>query len=275
MTDQSERFDAIAQGYERWWAPVLAPSAAGLIERLDERIAAGARDLIDVGIGTGNLTFRALARWPEVRVTGIDASREMTVAVDRLAADRLPTADDRARLDLRVAFAAELPFEDGRFDLAMSSFVLQLVPNRAKVLREIRRVLRPGGSIGHVTWLADRSAFAPDRIFDALLDEYGFEDAAGDDRHGDIPSVANAASELRHAGFRDVSAEGAELVHPFTVPSYIAFLTEFDETTLFEDMTRSERRRFLAELRQRLMALPEEGLWFRAPIVYATGHRGP
>jgi hypothetical protein len=126
-----------------------------------------------------------------------------------------------------------------------------------------------------VTWLADRSAFAPDRIFDALLDEYGFEDAAGDDRHGDIPSVAIAASELRHAGFRDVSAEGAELVHPFTVPSYIAFLTEFDETTLFEDMTRSERRRFLAELRQRLMALPEEGLWFRAPIVYATGHRGP
>lgn len=274
MTDQSERYDRIADGYERWWAPVLAPSAVALLDRLDAVVDAGARDLIDVGVGTGNLALAALTRWPHVRVTGIDASREMVGAVDRLAAARLDD-DGRARLATRIAFAAELPFDDGVFDLAISSFVLQLVPNRAKALREIRRVLRPGGSIAYVTWLADRTVFAPDRVFDTLLDEFGFEEEAGDDRHGDLPSVATAAAELRRAGFRAVAADPAVLEHAFTPDGYLSFLTEFDETTLFEDMARSEKRRFLRELRERLMALPAEDLVFRAPIVYATGRRGP
>jgi SAM-dependent methyltransferase len=274
MTDQSERYDRIADGYERWWAPVLAPSAVALLDRLDPIIDAGARDVIDVGVGTGNLALAALTRWPAVRVTGIDASREMVGAFERLAADRL-AADDRARLATRIAFAAELPFGDGTFDLAISSFVLQLVPSRAKALREIRRVLRPGGSIAYVTWLADRSVFAPDRVFDTLLDEFGFEEETGDDRHGDVPTVATAAAELRRAGFRGVAADHAVLEHAFTPDGYLSFLTEFDETSLFEDMARTERRRFLREFRERLMALPADDLVFRAPIVYATGRRGP
>ena len=93
----------------------------------------------------------------------------------------------------RTAVADALPFEDGSFDAAMSSFVFQLVPSRARAFREIHRVLRPGGTLAYVTWLTDRSPFAPDRVFDALLDEYGFDDAEGNDRGGDIPSVQTAA----------------------------------------------------------------------------------
>ena len=65
-----------------------------------------------------------------------------------------------------------------------------------------------------MTWLTDRTPFAPDRVFDALLDEYGFDDAEGSDRAGDIPSVATAASELRRAGFRDVETRAATLELP-------------------------------------------------------------
>jgi SAM-dependent methyltransferase len=172
-----------------------------------------------------------------------------------------------------VAFAAELPDAAGRYDVAMSSFVLQLVPNRAKALREIRRVLRPGGTLGHVTWLTDRRPFAPDRIFDTLLDEAGYDDEPADGRHGDIPSASVAAGELRRAGFRSVAVEQAELAYAFTVDSYIGFLTEFDEESLFDEMPRRERHRFVATLRERLMGLPEDDLVFRAPIVYATGIR--
>jgi ubiquinone/menaquinone biosynthesis C-methylase UbiE len=271
VTDQAERYDRIAEGYERWWAPVLAPSALRLLDWLETDVEAGATDLVDVGVGTGNLSIAALGRWPAVRVTGVDASREMIGAVEGLVAERLPGA--RSRFKGRVAFAAEMPFADASFDAAMSSFVLQLVPSRPKALREIRRVLRPDGLFTFVTWLVDQRAFAPDRIFDGLLDEFGFEDEVDPPRSGDLPSVERAAAELRRAGFRDVTASKAMLDHAFTVDGYIRFLTDFDEESLFEEMDRSERRRFLARFRERLMALDPDQLHFRVPIVYASGRR--
>jgi ubiquinone/menaquinone biosynthesis C-methylase UbiE len=271
VSELAERYDRVAAGYERWWAPVLAPSAVGLLDRLDATVAAGAREVLDVGVGTGNLTRVALARWPDVRITAIDASREMIGAVEALLEDGRP--EDAHRLRTAVAFADQLPFDAGMFDLAMSSFVLQLVPNRAAVLREVRRVLRPGGHFAYVTWLAHRGVFAPDRVFDTMLDEYGFDEEPDDKRTGDLPSVDRAAAELRRAGFRRVAAEGAMLEHRFTVDGYIGFLTEFDEEQLFADMRRDERRRFLITFRERLMALSEDELTFRVPIVYASGYR--
>jgi ubiquinone/menaquinone biosynthesis C-methylase UbiE len=269
MTDQTERYDRMAAGYERWWAPVLAPSALAVLEQLEADVGAGATELLDVGVGTGNLSRPALVRWPAVRVTGVDASREMVGAAEVLLTEAGQAL--RSRFTGRVAFAAEMPFDDGSFDVAMSSFVLQLVPSRPKALREIRRVLRPGGRFAFVAWLVDERAFAPDRIFDALLDEFGFEDEEDRPRSGDIPSVERAVAELRRAGFRDVAASRAVLDHEFTVDGYISFLTEFDEESLFEEMGRSDRRRFLARYRERLMALDPDQLHFRAAIVYASG----
>ncbi len=271
MTETAERYDRIAADYERWWAPVLAPSAVALLERLDGVVADGARTVLDVGVGTGNLSIAALRRWSDVQITAIDASREMIGAVETLVAERLPDSRDRFRG--RVAFAAELPFDDRTFDAAMSSFVLQMVPSRAAALRDIRRVLRPGGLFAYVSWLVDDRAFAPDRIFDRLLEEYGFENDDDPNRKGDIPSVARAAGELRSAGFRDVAADKALLEHAYTVGGYISFLTEYHEASLFEAMGRTERRRFLQQFRERLMALSADELTFRVPIVYASGRR--
>lgn len=271
MTDEADRYDEMAAGYERWWAPVLAPSAHRLLDTLAPAIDGGAVDVLDVGVGTGNLARPALARWPGIRVTGVDASREMVGTTEALLAD----AGDglRARFTGSVAFAAEMPFVDGSFDLAMSSFVLQLVPSRAQALREIHRVLRPGGRLAYVTWLVDERVFRPDRIFDALLDEFGFDDEEDRPRTGDVPSVDRAIGELRRAGFREVDASREVLDHAFSVEDYIAFLTEFDEVSLFEEMDRRERRRFLILLRERLMALDPDDLHFRAAIVYASGIR--
>ena len=162
MTDQTERYDRISAGYERWWAPVLRPSTAALLDLLAPSLAAPGAVALDVGAGTGNLTLAALARWPELRVTAVDVSSEMLVVLTGMAEERL--SDGRARLETRSAPAAELPDAEATYDVAMASFVLQLVPNRAKALREIRRVLRPGGRIGHVTWLEDRRPFVPDQI---------------------------------------------------------------------------------------------------------------
>ena len=56
MTEQAERYDRIAEGYERWWAPVLAPSARALLPHLDAAVAAGARGIVSAGTGAGRPT---------------------------------------------------------------------------------------------------------------------------------------------------------------------------------------------------------------------------
>lgn len=272
MTDQAERYDQIAEGYAHWWAPVLAPAVDRLMDRLGDHVKGDTARVIDVGTGTGQLALGAIERWPMLSVVGIDASREMCAKADA-EADRRLTAADRSRFQTEVAFADRLPFEPGSFDLAASSFVLQLVHNRHRTLREIHRVLRPGAVFGSVTWRAGGRSFAPDRIFDDLLDELGIESGDPDPRSGDFASAARASNELRRAGFRHVEAADGELEYRYTVESYIGFMTEFDEATLVEDLEPDERERLVAGLRDRLAGLPEAAMTMRFPIIYATAHR--
>ena len=92
MTDQAERYDRIAEGYARWWAPVLAPAVDRLsIDWVTTSTAATER-VIDVGTGTGQLALGAVERWPTLSVVGIDASGEMCAMADAEADRRLPSA---------------------------------------------------------------------------------------------------------------------------------------------------------------------------------------
>ena len=271
MTDQVARFDRFAAGYAEWWAPVLAPGVDALLDMIAP-VARDARDVIDVGTGTAQLALGALARWPSLSVVGADPSAEMCAVADAEADRRLAPAV-RSRFRSVVAFADALPFEDGSFDLGLSSFVYQLVPSRARALREARRVLRPGGSLAYVSWLQDDRAFRADQVFDDVLDDFGIEPGIDDGRPGDVPSVDRAAGEMRRAGFSGVDAHAGLIEHGFSVDGYVAFLTEFDEQTLFEELEPAIRDRLVSELRQRLGKLSDDDRTMRFPIVFASGRR--
>ena len=272
MTEQAERYDRIAAGYARWWAPIIAPAAVAVLDDVAEAIASGANRILDIGTGTGTLPIALLRRWPQVRVTAIDASSGM-IEMAGAEADRLLTRDERDRLALRVAFADDLPLPPGSFDLAVSSFVLQLVPNRFRALREAHRVLVPGGHIAYVTWLADDRVFAPDADFDGALDEVGIGAREWNDRPGDVPSVASSAAQLRRAGFAGAHAEAGVLEHSFDVEGYLRFMTEFDEEDLVTEMEPGVRRGFEAALRRRLERRPAAELVLRLATVTATATR--
>ena len=277
MTDhpaerQAKRYDRIADGYARWWAPVIEPWSVRVLDHMAADVDAGATRLIDVGTGTGSVAFAALRRWPRVRVVGVDPSAGMLDVARARAADAL-TPSQRRRMEFVEAFGDRLPFNAGDFDAAVSAFVLQLVPSRARVLREVRRVLRPGGRLAYVTWLAGERRFAGDSVLDRVLDEAGFDPPEPDSRPGDLASVAAASAGLRAAGFRHVRAGPDELAHAWTPDAYMAFVTEFDEEDTFASMAARERRRTVAKLRSRLSALPAGDLVLHLPVVYATGIR--
>ena len=282
MTDQEARYDRIAEGYATWWAPVHRPGTLGLLDEVETDVAAGARRVLDVGCGTGTMAVEAVRRWPGVELDAVDASAGMLEIAER-EADRLPAAD-RRRLRHRQALADDLPFDDGAFDLALSAFVLQLVPSRYRALREMRRVLRPGARLAYVTWLRGGERFRPDDAYDDARRAVGLESRWDDDDDGDaddgadpgnddVPSPEAAVAQLRRAGFAGASARASMLVHPFTPDGYLGFLARFDDEDEFSSLPADQRTALEHQVLERLRALPAESLVMRMPIVYATGIR--
>jgi demethylmenaquinone methyltransferase/2-methoxy-6-polyprenyl-1,4-benzoquinol methylase len=97
---------------------------------------------LDVGTGTGDFALALLGRSPRTAtVTGIDISPGMLEIAERRAAE----AGLGPRYDRLIASVESLPFADGVFDVAMAGFVIRNVGDIPRGLREMRRVLRPGG----------------------------------------------------------------------------------------------------------------------------------
>jgi ubiquinone/menaquinone biosynthesis C-methylase UbiE len=272
-----QRFDRTADGYLRWWAPMLAPASVRMIDRLD-RLDPGlpgglARDVLDLGCGTGSGLFEAARRWPGARLTGLDAS------VGMLAVARREGAGLSESISRRIGYvegdAEELPVPDGSFDVVMSGFVLQQVPLRATVLREVRRALRPNGIVAISGWLVERKQFpAEAAIEEGLADAGVVRPIRGDVRSGPYRSARTAAAEMRAAGFRRVAAREDRLDYPWTVEDYIAYRTTTRDLPLFEALDEPTRLRAVTAIRRRLSGLGPAQLVHRAPTVSIVARRG-
>jgi SAM-dependent methyltransferase len=148
------------------------------------RSLAPADRALDVGCGDGRLT----AELDAVEVTGADVS---AVALER-ARRRLP----EERL-VELEPDAPLPFADGEFDLVLLAETLEHVRDVQLLLSEVRRVLRPGGTLALTTPATGPLMRAPDplsphlrfftrRSLARLLDELGFDLGALDRRAGSL-----------------------------------------------------------------------------------------
>jgi ubiquinone/menaquinone biosynthesis C-methylase UbiE len=272
MTDQEARYDRIADGYAAWWSPVHRAATLRLLDEVADELRQGRRRVLDIGCGTGALAIAAVTRWPSVEVDGVDASGEMLRIAGRERAAIEGRAGDRLRY--RRADATALPYDDETFDVALTAFVLQLVPSRFQALREARRVLRPGGRLAYVTWLRSSAPFAADTAYDEALAAVGLDpQATGHGASDDLASPGAAVAQLRRAGFSDARARANVLAHQFTPEGYLAFLERFDDEDRFASLDGARRARLEAEVLGRLRALPPEGLRLVLPIVYASGRR--
>jgi ubiquinone/menaquinone biosynthesis C-methylase UbiE len=272
-----ERFDRTAEGYLRWWAPVLAPASVRLVDRLgrlDPGLPGGeTRDVLDVGCGTGNGLFEAARRWPSARLTGLDASIGM-LDVARHEGDRLPESA-RARIAYVQADATAVPAPYESYDLVMTGFVLQQVPDRPAVLRELRRVLRPGGTLAIYGWIKEKVPFAAEvELENALADAGVVRPPSKEIRAGHYRTVRSAADELRSAGFRRVAPRTDALDHRWMVEDFIAYRTTTRDLDLFEALDEPTRRKAVESLRRRLQTLGPEDMVYRPPVVSIVARRG-
>jgi ubiquinone/menaquinone biosynthesis C-methylase UbiE len=130
-----------AAGYEQLmgrWSRKLAPlfiDFAGLAD--GERI-------LDVGCGTGSLTFEIPKAATVAEIAAIDFSPVFVQEALRRNTD--------TRIKIQQADACELPFQDQAFDRAMALLVLHFVPETGKAVAEMRRVVRSGGVVAAAVW---------------------------------------------------------------------------------------------------------------------------
>jgi phosphatidylethanolamine/phosphatidyl-N-methylethanolamine N-methyltransferase len=128
-------YDKIASIYDLAYGPILQPGRRRAMAVMDP--APGTR-VLEVGVGTG-LNLSLYPRHCDV--TGIDFSSVMLVKAD----ERIAREGLRARLFQMDA--ADLRFPDNTFDVVYAPYVISVVPDPAAVLREMRRVCRPGGRL--------------------------------------------------------------------------------------------------------------------------------
>jgi phosphatidylethanolamine/phosphatidyl-N-methylethanolamine N-methyltransferase len=138
--------DTTDAAYGRW-APIydlifdlpFRPGRLAAARAAGEAAGANAEILV-VGVGTG-LELGLLPK--TARVTGIDLSTPMLkIARERVARESLRHVKSLVAMDARA-----LEFSDGRFDVALAPYVMSVVPEPARVLEEMWRVVRPGGQM--------------------------------------------------------------------------------------------------------------------------------
>jgi len=140
MSDQQIRFDDGAT-YERYMGRWSQLAGEIFLDWLAPRTG---RSWLDVGCGNGAFTEMLVERCAPAAVDGIDPSEA------QLAFARTRPASSMARF--RQADAMALPFPDDSFDVAVMPLVIFFVPDPAKGVAEMARVVRPGGTVAAYGW---------------------------------------------------------------------------------------------------------------------------
>ena len=135
--------------------------------------------MLDIGCGGGATLKRLLKRSRGAQVYGIDISEESVAKAIKVNADVIDK-----KVFVQLGSAAELPYDDGTFDLVTAVETIYFWPNLPSCLQEVRRVLKPGGYFAIMVEVVDTdskwtnvvegmTAYPPEQL-KQFLDDAGF-----------------------------------------------------------------------------------------------------
>ena len=155
--DAATLFAPLGPSYERWGSILSFGQDPRWRRFLVSRIDAGPTDtVLDVATGTAAVA-RELVRQKDCFVVGIDQSAEMLEEGRR----RVALAAATKKIRLQQGDAQSLPFEDGQFDALTFTYLLRYVDDPAATLRELARVVKPGGTIAGLEFGVPRGIWRP------------------------------------------------------------------------------------------------------------------
>lgn len=139
-----EMFDRIAARYDTMNRVLSFGLDKGWRKRTVRALALGDRPrVLDLATGTGDLAIDIARRHPDATVIGLDPSREMLAIGERKIAQRKL----RDRVTMVLGDAQALPYGDDEMNATTIAFGIRNVPDRPKALREMARVVKPGGRV--------------------------------------------------------------------------------------------------------------------------------
>ena len=192
----------VASEYAAEVAPVFACFAQKAIDLA--RLPPSAR-VLDVAAGPGTLSF--LAARTGARVTAIDFSPAM---IEKL---RERASAESVAIESHVGDGQALPFSDASFDRTFSMFGLMFFPDRILGLRELWRVLTPGGVAVVSSWASEDGDTWRNLIWEAVREHLPNLPLGGS--APPLGNVDDCRREMTEAGFEDV--EVREVAH--TLPA--------------------------------------------------------
>lgn len=237
--DQHWQMDASApELYERYLVPAITSGwAIDLLDRVGPRPG---ESLLDVACGTGIVARLAAQRRHARRIVGIDLNAAM------LAVARAKSAE----VEWVEGSALNLPFEENSFDAVLCQLGLQFFPDRPLALKEMVRVLRPGGRAGLSVYSAiERTPAA--YAFVQSLDQHLGTDSSRIKRAEHLSCGApEVGAWVKQAGFVEIDV--ATVVRQISFPSmldYVRFqLTATPMATRLKERDPEERERLILSI---------------------------
>lgn len=204
----------VAEAYQQNLVPAMfAPWAPKTVDAAG--VQPGER-VLDVACGTGVVTRLVAERvGPAGQVTGLDVNAAM------LAVARATPAPAGALIDWIEASALEMPIPDGSYDVVLCQQGLQQIPDHLGALREMRRVLTPGGRLAIAVWGPIEQNPGMAALVEALERHVGPE--AARNRRGPfaLGDGARVQGLIEEAGFRDVQLRTLTVTGRFPSPESI------------------------------------------------------
>lgn len=189
-------WDKASQYYEAFWQEQLKPAQSLLLELANLQPG---ENVLDIACGTGLVSFEAAAQiGNNGHLTGTDISDKMVEIASVLAEQKGVSNVRFERMD-----AEELSYEDGMFDVSLCALGLMYVPDPAKALREMHRVLKPGGRAVAAVW-GKRANCGWADIFE-IVDRHVASEVCP--MFFNLGNTDMLELHLQQAGFKDITAK--------------------------------------------------------------------